>query len=165
MTIEEDVAAVQEALGELSTYGEHASQSPLDLPAVGALDRIVVYVEELERAATSWGSDLEANFDRVRDERNGLREERDELRRQLNTELEYGGRALAEWQRENDELLRRVSRLRKAVTWLAGAVHEKDDPLPHSGATFHDCEVWECMRAKVVLDESRAALQRTEGDG
>lgn len=35
-----DFDIVREALGELSTYGSHAQESPLDLPAVAALARI-----------------------------------------------------------------------------------------------------------------------------
>jgi uncharacterized coiled-coil DUF342 family protein len=51
---------------------------------------------------------------------------------------------------ERDALKLRVTRLRKAVNWLRGANHDNPghDPGPSS-----DCDVWECQRAKAVLDE------------
>jgi hypothetical protein len=43
-----DFETVQEALGELSTYGEHVGEHPLSMPSVAALDRIEAEVERLK---------------------------------------------------------------------------------------------------------------------
>lgn len=52
---------------------------------------------------------------------------------------------------ERDRLQAVNSRLRKAVTWLKGALH--DESPEHTGP--HDtCETWECIRARVVLKET-----------
>jgi flagellin-specific chaperone FliS len=49
----------------------------------------------------------------------------------------------------------RVTRLRKAVNWLRGALHDGegwDDNVHHHG-TVDECTQWECQRAKAVLEE------------
>ncbi len=56
---------------------------------------------------------------------------------------------------ENARLRARVGRLRKAVNWLRGTLHHGDDQT-HNG-TVDECEAWECMRARQVLVEARAA--------
>ncbi len=46
-----------------------------------------------------------------------------------------------------------LGRLRKAVTWLVGALH---DDANHEGP--HDeCMEWECQRARTVLEETSNA--------
>lgn len=54
----------------------------------------------------------------------------------------------------SSEVERENSRLRKAVTWLAGAFHEMHSREYKTGETFTDCDVWECQRARVVLEET-----------
>jgi hypothetical protein len=46
-----DFDVVREALGELSTYGDHAAHNPLNMPAVKALDRIEADNAELHAIA------------------------------------------------------------------------------------------------------------------
>jgi hypothetical protein len=49
----------------------------------------------------------------------------------------------------------RVTRLRKAVNWLRGALHDGegwDDNVHHHG-TVDECTQWECQRARAVLEE------------
>jgi hypothetical protein len=53
---------------------------------------------------------------------------------------------------ENERLRRHVGRLRKAVTWLVGALHEETHG--HYPADDGACSAWECQRARVVLDET-----------
>ena len=76
--------------------------------------------------------------------------------------------SLEEWH-EGLTIVRRLrarnGRLRKAVNWLRGALHEET----HKGArlyneygtqldhvpTVDDCEVWECQRAREILAENK----------
>jgi hypothetical protein len=51
-----------------------------------------------------------------------------------------------------EKLERRVTRLRKAIVWLHGALHyHEDNPGHHDSA--EECTVWECQRARAVLEE------------
>jgi hypothetical protein len=53
------------------------------------------------------------------------------------------------------ELRRTNSRLRKAVTWLMGTVHNlHEGDMVDSSVAVGDCTFWECQRARVVLDET-----------
>lgn len=55
---------------------------------------------------------------------------------------------------EADNLRLRVQngRLRKAVNWLRGANHDGSEA--HLG-TVDACDVWECQRARDVLEETK----------
>jgi predicted nuclease with TOPRIM domain len=49
---------------------------------------------------------------------------------------------------------RRITRLRKAVNWLRGAYHDAlNDDVPLHHGSVDDCDVWECQRARAVLEE------------
>jgi hypothetical protein len=64
----------------------------------------------------------------------------------------------AAYERLEDHANRTNSRLRKAVTWLVGALH--DESPRHQQPWYEDgpCEVWECMRARAVLKETSGDL-------
>jgi predicted RNase H-like nuclease (RuvC/YqgF family) len=67
----------------------------------------------------------------------------------LREQMEMLRRGFDDERAENERLQRQVGRLRKAVVWLRGALHDE----AHEG--FHDdCEVWECQRARAVLEET-----------
>lgn len=112
----------------------------------------------------SWPVGLVRERDEARAEIERLRAERDELVRayakttpeaeveRLREDIALSALAAGHDQAENERLRRTNSRLRKGITWLAGALHEDED---HLEATFRDCGYWECMRAKAVLDETK----------
>jgi hypothetical protein len=47
----------------------------------------------------------------------------------------------------------RVTRLRKAVNWLRGALHQEAHIRDGVSDNPYICEVWECQRARGVLEE------------
>lgn len=62
---------------------------------------------------------------------------------------------------EYERLRAQVGRLRKAVTWLMGALHEETH---ERDIIIPDCMEWECQRARVVLDDT-ANRPEPKGDG
>jgi len=59
MTLDDDIQTVMQALGELSTYGDHASQHPFDLPAVAALGRVTARLAEVEAERDRYHEDFD----------------------------------------------------------------------------------------------------------
>lgn len=53
-------------------------------------------------------------------------------------------------------LERRNGRLRKAVTWLRGALHD-ESPLHHG--PHEECGAWECIRTRVILKEATDEME------
>jgi DNA repair exonuclease SbcCD ATPase subunit len=51
------------------------------------------------------------------------------------------------------QLERRVTRLRKAVNWLRGALHDEVCRTSGSTRSVDECGTWECQRARAVLEE------------
>jgi hypothetical protein len=74
---------------------------------------------------------------------------------------------VARLEAENARLRARIGRLRKAVNWLRGAYHDNGGEAPAHHGTVQECEVWECMRARAILEE-QAELDHRDldpGDG
>jgi chromosome segregation ATPase len=97
---------------------------------------------ELAKKPWTWANDAEMEYKTLTEEVERLREE--------NGRLEVA----------HDHNIRRISRLRKAVNWLRGALHdESPNHVWYKGKTgmervsVDDCDIWECQRARALLDE------------
>jgi regulator of replication initiation timing len=115
--------------------------------------RIDRYYEDGHRAATEEMQDEVERLQSLLLRQTQLNEEAFKDIDLLRARVQDAQRNAEIWRKRADEHGRLNTRYRKAVNWLRGALH--DESPSRLGASVDRCEVWECIRARAVLEEEK----------